>query len=33
MEKANVYFIKEITSENIIKAYQALKKICQAKWL
>lgn len=26
MEKANVYFIKEITSENIIKAYQALKK-------
>ncbi len=33
MEKAKVYFIKEITPENIIKAYEALGKNYQEKLL
>lgn len=31
MEKAKVYFIKDITPENIIKAYEVLGKNCQEK--
>ena len=31
MEKAKVYFIREITPENVIKAYQALGKELNGK--
>lgn len=32
MEKSKVYFIKEITPENIIKAYEAVGKKLEKMW-